>query len=387
MRLRRWQTREALPGAIRHRWPRLAMLVAVAVMTGACGHGLFSGNSSSSSSGGGGGGTTRSLYVTNFADGKLSSLSNSSGVPGSPVTIGAGQASGPAGLAATSKAVYVANTADNMIHEFAISSTGNLSTLGTIAAGTNPQQVVVTSNGSFAYAINQGGSISQYVIGTNGGLTSNGSTTSGLITPVSGVASSSFLYVTGSTGGTGVVLTFAINSDGTLASGPSSVAAGGSPSQITMDTSGLWVFVGDATSGVISVLQVMGSSVKLAFQTLGTGSPAGGLVFALPTPTTAFLYVANPNPSTISIYPFNTVNGVLSLPAIVSGLSTPNGLAVDSPSSATALFAANTADGTISGFTISSFNGGLTFVGSSATENPANNGSSPQFIAVNGQSG
>jgi 6-phosphogluconolactonase (cycloisomerase 2 family) len=386
MRFRRWQTREALPSTTRHRWPRLAMLVALAVTTGACGHGLFSGSSSSSSSGGGGG-TTRSLYVTNFADGKLSSLSNSSGVPGSPVTIGTGQASGPVGLAATSKAVYVANAADNKVHEFAISSTGNLSTLGTIAAGTNPQNVAVTSNGSFAYAINQGGSISQYVIGTNGGLTSNGSTTSGLTAPTSGVASSSFVYVTDSAGGTGVILTFSINTDGTLASGPSSVAAGGNPAQITMDTSGVWVFVGDATSGVISVLKVSGGSLAPIFQTLASGSPAGGLVFALTTPTTAFLYVANPNLSTITIYSFNRVTGVLTFSATVTGLSTPNGLAVDSASSATALFAANTADGTISGFGINSSTGGLTAPASSATENPANNGSSPEFIAVKGQSG
>lgn len=383
------KTRARLPKATLGRGPRLSLLVVLAVTTGACGRGLFSGSSSSSSSSGGGNGTTRSLYVTNMATGKLSALSNTSGTPGNPVTIGAGKTQGPLGLAATSDAVYVANSKDNEIHEFALSSNGNgnLSSLATIAAGANPQQPVVTPGGSFAYAINNGGSISQYSIGTDFSLAANGSTTSGLVSPVSGIASSSFLYVTDPAGGAGKVLSFAINGDGTLASGPSSVSLGTgatNPGQIIMDTSGTWVIVGDATSGFISVLEVSGSGLSLFTQTApSTSSPAGGLVFALTTAGLPFLYVANPNLDTISMYSFNT--GVLTSLGTVAGLSTPNGLAVDSASSA--LFAVNTGNGTVSGFSISSSSGLLTATANANTESPANSASSPEFIAVNGQSG
>ncbi|MGH7839142.1 MAG: hypothetical protein ACREQC_15120, partial [Candidatus Binataceae bacterium] len=336
-----------------------ATLTLLAMLAGACGHGVFSGNSSSSSTGGGGGGsTTRSVYVTNFADGKLSALSRSSGVPASPATIKAGKANGPLGMAIASNpsALYVANAADNTIHEFALSASGNLSGLGTIAAGTAPQQVLVleTSSSAFVYAINLGGSISQYVIGSDGDLSSNtpSSTTSGLITPVSGVLSSSFAYITDSGGG-GVVLIFAINSDGTLASRPNSVfslgIAGGNPAQIAMDNSGVWVFVGDATNGVVSVFQVSGSGLVSHFQTLATGARVAGLAYAVTPGGNAFLYVANPTANTLTIYSFNIVTGVLTFSAAASGFVTPTGLAVDNASSAANLFVTNAGNGTVSG--------------------------------------
>jgi DNA-binding beta-propeller fold protein YncE len=207
-------------GVIRKPRAKIAITLAIviALAAGCGGDTFFSGTTSSSSGGGGGGGTgtTRAVYVTNFADGKLSALSNSSGVAAHPRTIATGAASGPLGLAATPSldALYVANTADNKVHEFALSSNGNLSALGTIAAGTNPQQVLVTTDGTAAYAINSGGSISQYLVGAAGGLTANtpASTSNSLITPISGVLSSSTAYITDQGSG-GVVSAFAINGD------------------------------------------------------------------------------------------------------------------------------------------------------------------------------
>jgi 6-phosphogluconolactonase (cycloisomerase 2 family) len=97
----------------------------------------------------------------------------------------------------------------------------------------------VTPSGSFAYGINAGASISEYLINSaNGKLSANtqSSIATGLTTPVSAAATDSFLYVTDPSGGAGLALTFMIATDGTL-SHASSVATGGSnPGQILIDT-------------------------------------------------------------------------------------------------------------------------------------------------------
>ena len=221
-----WRRSAGGRAASAYRLATSAALALIAIGAGACGHGLFSGSSAGSSSGSGGGSATaRSVYVTNFADGKLSALANSSGTLTSPSTIAAGFAAGPLGLALTPPgafapiALYAANLADNTIHEFGVSATGNLSALATIAAGTQPQQIAVTPNGLFAYAINFGGSITEYLINSaSGQLSANApsSITTGLTTPVSAAASNAFLYVTDPSGGAGLVLTYAIGSAGTL---------------------------------------------------------------------------------------------------------------------------------------------------------------------------
>lgn len=386
-----WWRRSAVPGvAPTHRLWTIAALAIIAAGVGACGHGIFSGPASGSSSNGST--TTRSVYVTNFADSKLSALNNSSGTLASPTTVAAGAANGPLGLALTPPgstapiALFVANFADKTIHEFAVSSNGNLSALATIAAGTGPQQVPVTPSGAFAYAINSGGSISEYLVNSASGqlsVNAPASTASGLTSPVGAVASDSFLYVTDSSGGTGVVLTFTITSTGALATGPSSVPTGGSnPGQIIMDSSSSWIFVADATNGLVSVFQILGSGALSLSATIGTGGPAGGMAFADTPLGTTLLFVANPSLNSVASFSFNTVTGILATLAVTTGFSTPTGLAVDNPASATTLFVTNNGNGTVATFSIDSATGALTAIGSFATENPANSGSAPEFIAV-----
>ncbi len=363
----------------------------VAVVAGACGRGVFSNNSSSSGGGGSGGGsTTRSVYVTNFADGKLSSLNQSNGVLSKPKTINAGKAKGPLGLAVNSghTALYVANAGENKVHEFKLDTNGNFSTLGTVAAGNAPQQIAVTPAGSFAYSINHVGSISQYAINSTTGALTRNSTTSGLVSPVGGVATDSFLYVTDPQSGAGIVLTYAINDDGTLnftSETPSLGVSGGAsnPAQITVDPTGTWVFITDATNGVVSVFQVQGNGLALISLTTATGSAAAGLVYATTT-SADFLFVANPSANTVTTYSFNTTTGILTPTATTTGLNGPTGIAVDNPSSAGFLFVTNQSNGTVSAFSIDPTSGALTSTGTSNTENPANSSSSPQFIVVTG---
>jgi 6-phosphogluconolactonase (cycloisomerase 2 family) len=375
-----------------YRFGAIVMCALIAVGAGACGHGIFSETSASSSSGGGGSTTARAVYVTNFADGKVAALANISGTLSSPATIAAGAASGPLGLTLTPPgstapiALYVANPADNTIHEFGVSSTGNLSALATITAGTQPQQIAVDPSGSFAYAINAGGSISEYLINSaTGQLSANApsSITTGLTTPVSAVASGSYLYVTDPRGGAGVALTFSIANG--LLSFSSSVTTGGTdPGPIAaLSASGgsTWVFVADATSGVVSVFQVQGAALAL-FGTISTGAGAAGLAFTNPSGGNAFLFVANPVLNSVASFSFNTITGVLAPLAVTTGFDAPTGLAVDNPANPTTLFVTNNGNGTVTTLAINAATGQLTAIGSFATENPANAGSAPEYVAV-----
>jgi 6-phosphogluconolactonase (cycloisomerase 2 family) len=376
-------------------------LTVIALIAGACGRGIFSGTSSSSSSGSGGGATARSVYVTNFADGKVSAISRNSsgGALSHPVTIAAGPGAGPVGLAikpATLNALYAANSADNKIHEFAIDTNGNLSALGTIAAGKLPQQPVVTPTGTFVYSANSGGSISEYLVdSTTGALSANttASTSSGpLVTPISAVATDTFLYLTDLNGGAGVVWTFTINADGTLAAGPSSTPSLGLPigkpaipGQIIMDLTATFVFVSDA-SGNVSVLQVSGSSLAFVMAVAtSAGSQAAGLAYAT-VGGINYLYCANPAANSVSVFTFDNLTGVLTFlsTSLDPSLNQPTGLAVNLPATAGFLYVTNAGNGTVTQFTISQVDGSLSTPVATATQNPANTSSAPTSILITG---
>jgi 6-phosphogluconolactonase len=384
----------------------LVTLALIAAVAEACGPGVFPEVSPSATptatptaapsatpTPGSGAAAASRVYVTNFADGRVSVLTNSSGTLSAPATIAAGAASGPVGLtlatpsgAAAPLALYVANPADNTIHEFGVSSSGSLRTLATIAAGSQPQHVVVDPTGDFAWAINSGGSISQYLINAQSGeLSANSAVaiTEGLVAPVSGVASGSFLYVTDPSNGAGLALTYSASSG--LLSLASTVATGGAdPGPIaafSVTGGSTWVAVADATTGVVSLFQVQGSKLSLS-GTVGTGSGAAGLVFAQTSSGLTFLYVANPSADSVTSFSFNTTTGVLALLAVTPGLRGPTGLAVDNPSAATTLFAVNNTNGTVSTFSLDPTTGQLTAINSFATESPANSASAPEFVVV-----
>ncbi|HZP45766.1 MAG TPA: beta-propeller fold lactonase family protein [Candidatus Binataceae bacterium] len=376
------------------------MLTATVV---ACGKGIFPGASSSSGSSGGGGGSgiARSVYVSNFATGKLSALSlnTSTGALQNPVQIGAGAAKGPLGLATLfTTALYAANAADNEIHVYSLSTNGNLSSLGTIAAGTAPQAVAVTTSGNYAYAANKSSaSISQYVIDTStGALTSNGSTNSGpLVTPISLVATDFFVYVTDLNGGAGVVWTYSISSlDGTLLAGPSATPSlGGAigspavPGQLVLDSTGTFVFVGDA-SGNIASFEASGTTLAFLAKTAtgaGTNVAPAGLAFASDIGGNDYLYCANPSANSISVLLWNPTTLSLTASSITTSaaLSSPTGVALSTSTGTDYLYVTNAGNGTVTQFTINTANGALTETNTFAIQSPANSASQPMTILIN----
>ena len=370
---------------------------------GACGKGIFS-FSSSSSSGGGSTTTTRSVYVSNFGDGLISSLNLSSAGLRYPLTISGGAKNGPIGLAVTPKktALYAANAADDLLYEFTLSSNGNLSNLGTIATGPNPQQPVVTPNGSYAYSVDASGSIYEYTVNPTSGLlsaNSPSSTRSGLVDPISAVAANSYLYVTDQNGGKGVVLIFKINSSGTLASGPASVPSLGipggpaAPNQLllltTTNPTQNWLFVSDAQSGVISLFQITNNGSKLTFvnsyATYATtpNLAEAGLLY-VKSNSNIFIYCADQTNDTVSVFLFTTAPLALTRSSVspsAAALSSPTGLAYAGDN----LYVTNNGNGTITRFDISTTTaplGALSNPASFNTESPANSLSAPEAILI-----
>jgi 6-phosphogluconolactonase (cycloisomerase 2 family) len=110
---------------------------------------------------------------------------------------------------------------------------------------------------------------------------------------------------------------------------------------------------------------------------LAPGTAAGGLAITQPPSGTGeFLYVANQEAGSISIYIVSPSNGLLSGPmqATQASLGGPTSITIDSTGSF--LYVTNQNSNTITQFTISSNSGALT--------NPVsvNTGNLPQFSAI-----
>jgi 6-phosphogluconolactonase (cycloisomerase 2 family) len=380
--------------------PALSVLLVIAAVGGSCGKGVFPFANSTSTSTATTTPTTGALvYVTNFNDAKISEFNRNSntGELATPRTVKAGAVKGPIQLtvALSQQVLYVANQADNSVHEFGIASSGKLSPIGAgaIAAGTSPQQVAVTPNGSFAYAVNLGGaagSISEYTVNSaNGALASNGTTASGVTHPISLVATDTFLYVADLKSGNGVVLSYPIHADGTLATPPGSVPSLGvvtasTPGPMIIDASnGPFVFVSDTTQGIVSVFKTSGGALSFVSRTLPTTSAQAGLVYVTTPNSNTFLYSANQLVNSVSVSSFNTILGTLTplgVSPLVSGLDQPTGLATDPLGQF--LYVTNQGNGTVTQFTIDATTGALSSPVSFDTENPANANSAPRFIGI-----
>jgi 6-phosphogluconolactonase (cycloisomerase 2 family) len=335
--------------------------------------------------------TSDFLYSTNFGDGTVSQFKRNQNT-GALTANGAaragatGSSGGPFGITANGNFVYVANTLDG-VHQYKIDqSSGKLSAIGgnggLVNAGNGPQWIAISSgsNGTFAYVMNSGGSISQYVVQSGGTLKVNGTTTSSLVSPYAAVATSSFLYVTDQSAG--AVLSFPINSNGTLGA-PGSISTGSSgspnPGPIVIDPSGQFVYVGDLANDLILQFDVTNSGLQLAgvYTGITTSSPVGGMGIAEPSSSSGFffLYVSNTTPGTLSLYVGSTTDGTLStIATAASGLNGPMGVAVDGTNSF--LYVANSTANSITQLTISASTGGL----SNAVS--INAGSSPEYIAI-----
>jgi 6-phosphogluconolactonase (cycloisomerase 2 family) len=189
-------------------------------------------------------------------------------------------------VSSTGSYVYVANSGDGTISEYSASATtGALTSLGTVAAGTKTSALALHPTFPVLYALNApgstSGSISVYTI-SNGALTLLDTVTAGhgpsslVVSPANQLA-----FVANKTDGTVVSYTVA-NTTGDL-SGPVTSSTGTSPTALALDSSETFLYV--AASGSNDILSYRLTPRPVPYLTLvqdlstGSGSTPLGLAF------------------------------------------------------------------------------------------------------------
>lgn len=173
----------------------------------------------------------------------------------------------------TGKFAYVTNISDgfpgenNIISMFTINATtGALTSIGTVAAGTQPVSVVVDPTGKFAYVTNSGSNdVSMYTIkATTGALTSIGTTIAAGASPASVAVdpTGKFAYVVNS--GSNDVSMYTINATTGALTSTGTIAAGSSPTSIAIHASGKFAYVTNSGSNNISMYSIDGVTGALA---------------------------------------------------------------------------------------------------------------------------
>ncbi len=177
--------------------------------------------------------STISLYTVSQTDGSLTAM------PGAAATAPTG--SGPSSIVIdpSAKYLYAANLGDNTINQYTINPDGTLSSItnvgapaGTVSTGQRPAGMAIDPTGKYVYVANQtDGTISQYTVGIDGGLTA--------------------------------MTTAAVTAGG----------AGASTSSVTVDPTGKYVYAtnrGDTTIAEFSIDSVTGALTPLTTVQAGT---------------------------------------------------------------------------------------------------------------------
>jgi 6-phosphogluconolactonase len=220
------------------------------------------------------------------------------------------------------KFLYVANEggfAPTSVSMYSIdATTGALTSLGLVASGGRARSVAVHPSGKFAYVTDVSSSfpgesdnVSMYAINTTTGtLTSLGTMAAGAfpsaiaITPVG-----KFAYVTNSNSND--ISMYAINSGtGVLASiGP--IAAGTGPSSVALDPTGKFAYVTDGGSNDVSMYTINATTGTLT--SIGTIATELGPTSIVITPSGKFAYVTNSGSHSVSMYSIDAATGALTL--------------------------------------------------------------------------
>ena len=190
-------------------------------------------------------------------------------------------------------------------------TTGALTSIGMIAAGTSPDSVAVDPSGKFAYVPNFGSNnVSMYTIdATTGALASIGTIAAGT-SPVSVAVdpAGKFAYVPNFNSNDVSMYTIDATT-GALAS-IGTIAAGTDPFSVAVDPAGKFVYVAN-WSGSVSMYTIDA--------TTGVLTPSGTIATQLsPTsiaihPSGKFAYVTNSGSNSVSMYSIDSATGTLTL--------------------------------------------------------------------------
>jgi DNA-binding beta-propeller fold protein YncE len=191
-------------------------------------------------------------------------------------------------------------------------TTGALTSIGIIAAGTGPDSVAVDAAGKFAYVTNWGSSdVSMYTIdATTGALTSIGTIAAGTVPfSVSVDPAGKFAYVTNF--GSSDVSMYTINVTTGALTSIGTIDTGTAPVSMAVDPAGKFAYVVNLNSNDVSMYTINATTGALT----STGTIAAGLS---PTaiaihPSGKFAYVTNSASNDVSMYSIDTTTGVLTL--------------------------------------------------------------------------
>jgi YVTN family beta-propeller protein len=214
-----------------------------------------------------GGDSSVSMYTINSTTGALTSIG----------MIDAGTGPDAVAVDPAGKFAYVANFGSNDVSMYTIdATTGALASIGTIAAGTSPDSVALDPAGKFAYMTNfNSNDVSMYTIdATTGALTSIGSIAAG--TNPSSVAvdpAGKFAYVANWTGNNadGSVSMYTVDATTGVLTPSGTIATGLSPTSIAIHPSGKFAYVTNSGSNSVSMYSIDGATGTLTLiGTIGT---------------------------------------------------------------------------------------------------------------------
>ena len=225
------------------------------------------------------------VYVANeggFAPTSVSmyTINATSGVLTFTGTIAAGPRAISVTVDPTGKFAYVTTESDppgsagNVSMYTINAATGALTSIGTVAAGTNPISVAVDPTGKFAYVANSGSNnVSMYTINaTTGALTSTGAIDAGTgptSVTVDPDPAGKFAYVANS--GSNNVSMYTINATTGALTSIGTIAAGSAPTSIAFDPSGKFAYVTNSGSNNVSMYSIdVATGALTLIGTIGT---------------------------------------------------------------------------------------------------------------------
>ena len=192
------------------------------------------------------------------------------------------------------------------------STTGALTYVGTIAAGTGPASVALDPTGKFAYTANFGSNdVSMYTIdATTGVLASTGTIAAGT-QPISFVEDSAgnFAYVANF--GSNDVSMFTINVTTGALTSIGTIAAGVAPISVVVDPSGKFAYAVNFNSNDVSMYTI--NATTGALTSIGTIATDQSPISIVVHPSGKFAYVTNSASNDVSIYSIDGVTGALTL--------------------------------------------------------------------------
>jgi 6-phosphogluconolactonase len=212
------------------------------------------------------------LYVANAGSNDISvfSISSTNGalteVTGSPFQTGISASNMVLTPSGTTLYVTVSGS-PGYVEAFSVSS-GQLSYVGTVQTGINPNGIAITSNGSYVYTSNSDNSIWQFSTQSGGSLSTGSSFTEGpdQTDPVSLLVDNSGAYLCAANAGSNNISVYSIGSNGSLTALSSNLSpfiSDNGPYFIASDPTAEYLFVGTQTSGKIQSFALSASTGAL----------------------------------------------------------------------------------------------------------------------------